>query len=90
MGMFLHYHLNDFSKPKKAVVQKATALNVEENKVEKEPVVEIEQDAKYSKSDIARMNVESLKSLAQEVGIEDAENKSGSQLKKDLVEYFNL
>lgn len=91
MGMLLHYHLDNLNKENKSVVTKTADLNPKNvEKVETKEVVSSNNDLSYSKSDIARMNVESLKNLASEVGIEDYENKSGSQLKKDLVEYFNL
>lgn len=44
----------------------------------------------YTKTDINRMSKEDLVSLANEVGIIGAEDKSGSDLKKELIEKFGL
>lgn len=46
--------------------------------------------AKYSKTDIQRMSTEQLKALAVAEGIDNAEETSGNQLKKMLVEHFGL
>ena len=48
------------------------------------------QEKKYTKTEISRMNVAELKDLAIEVGIENAMETSGSELKKMLVEHFEL
>lgn len=47
-------------------------------------------DAKYSKTDIQRMSTEQLRALSVAEGIENAEETSGNQLKKMLVEHFGL
>lgn len=44
----------------------------------------------YTKTDINRMTTAELKALAENVGIENAEETSGSELKKLLIEYFGL
>lgn len=44
----------------------------------------------YSKTDINRMPAAELKALAESVGIENAEDTSGNQLKKKLIEYYGL
>lgn len=51
---------------------------------------ESNQEKKYTKTEISRMNVAELKDLAIEVGIENAMETSGSELKKLLVEHFGL
>lgn len=55
-------------------------IELEENSAEK----------KYTKSEIQRMKTEDLQSLATEVGIEDAYETSGNELKKILAEHFGL
>lgn len=57
-----------------------------------EPVVEdvVEDVVLYSKSDISNMRVAQLRELATSCGVDDAESKSGSELKKLLVKHFNL
>lgn len=47
-------------------------------------------EKKYTKSEIQRMKTEDLQSLAAEVGIEDAYETSGNELKKILAEHFGL
>ena len=48
------------------------------------------QEKKYTKSEISRMNVAELKELAIEIGIENASELNGGELKKLLVEHFGL
>lgn len=51
---------------------------------------EVPEEQQYTKTDINRMSKEDLVSLANEVGIIGAEDKSGSDLKKELIEKFGL
>lgn len=44
----------------------------------------------YTKTDINTMKTAELQQLAASVGIEDAYAKSGGELKKVLIEHFNL
>lgn len=44
----------------------------------------------YTKTEINRMSTAELQSLAAEVGIENAFDKSGGELKKLLIEHFGL
>ena len=53
-------------------------------------IQEEKQEKKYTKTEISRMNVAELKELAIEIGIENASETSGSELKKILIEYFGL
>lgn len=48
------------------------------------------EDKKYTKTDIQRMSKDDLVSLASEVGIEGAEEMNGADLKRELIEYFEL
>lgn len=55
--------------------------------------IELEEDSvakKYTKSEIQRMSTADLQSLAAEVGIEDAFETSGNELKKILSQHFGL
>ena len=45
---------------------------------------------KHTKSEIQLMKVDDLKSLAESEGIENARELSGAELKKILIEHFNL
>ena len=44
----------------------------------------------YTKSDINRMAIAELHELASSVGIDNSINKKGIELKKILIDYFNL
>lgn len=44
----------------------------------------------YKKSDISRMNVENLKALATELGIEGAQGKTGPVLKEEIIAKLGL
>lgn len=50
----------------------------------------IEKSKSYTKTEINRMSTADLQTLATEQGIEDAEELSGSELKKVLIEKFEL
>lgn len=57
----------------------------------KETEQESAEEAKvYTKSEINGMRKEDLVSLATKAGIENAEESSGTELKKALIEYFKL
>lgn len=49
-----------------------------------------ENQKKYTKTEINRLSTADLRELAKEYGIEDAENTSGANLKKILIEKFRL
>lgn len=51
---------------------------------------EVPEEQQYTKTDINRMSKEDLVTLASEAGIASAEDKSGSELKKELIEKFGL
>lgn len=51
---------------------------------------ETQENKGYTKSEISRMKTEDLQNLAAAEGIEDAYEKSGSELKKILTEHFGL
>lgn len=53
-------------------------------------IQEEKQEKKYTKTEISRMNVAELKELAMEIGVENASETSGSELKKILIEHFGL
>lgn len=70
---------------------------VVENKVEKvevkQEVVEtpnVEDTPKYTKTEINRMPLDELKALATSNGVEGANDMTGGELKKLLIEMFNL
>lgn len=48
------------------------------------------ENGKLKKSDISRMSTANLKSLANEQGINGAEDMSGADLKKVLIEHFGF
>ena len=61
--------------------QKRPLIKCTENKVEQKS---------YTKTEINRMPASELKALAIENGIAEAEEKSGTELKKLLIEKFGL
>jgi hypothetical protein len=48
------------------------------------------EEVNYTKTDINRLSTAELKELATNEGIEGAEDKTGGELKKELIEHFNL
>ena len=52
--------------------------------------IEHKEEQKYTKTDINRMSTADLQTLAKSQGIGGAELWSGSELKKLLIEKFNL
>lgn len=55
--------------------------------------IELKEDSakkKYTKSEIQRMSTADLQNLAAEVGIEDAFETNGNELKKILSQHFGL
>lgn len=51
---------------------------------------EREEEQQYTKTDIQRMNKDDLVSLAIKIGIDGAEEMSGADLKRELIEEFGL
>jgi hypothetical protein len=47
-------------------------------------------DKTYTKTDINRLSTAELKELATKENLSDVESKSGGELKKELIEHFNL
>lgn len=45
-------------------------------------------EPQYTKTEINRMPLEQLKTVASEVGISDYDSKTGGELKKELIEHF--
>ena len=56
----------------------------------KEAVSQPESKPEYKKSDIARMNVEDLRKLATELGIEGAGESTGDVLKAEIIKRLGL
>uniref|UniRef100_A0AAU8B562 Uncharacterized protein n=1 Tax=Dulem virus 39 TaxID=3145757 RepID=A0AAU8B562_9CAUD len=54
------------------------------------PDQRIREQPQYTKTEINRMSKAELQSLAAESGIENAFETSGGELKKLLIEHFNL
>lgn len=51
---------------------------------------EITREKKYNKTEINRMSTTELRGLADKIGIENASKRNGGELKKILIEHFNL
>lgn len=81
---YLASHKLSSPKPKKETVKP-----VEEEKVI-EPEQEIIPSFDYNKSDINRMPLANLKTVASEIGIDDVDEKTGGELKKLIIEKLGL
>lgn len=70
------------------VAKKATL----KNNIDTKPVFETQENNthKYTKTEINRMSTAELQELATEIGILNANETSGGELKKILIEHFNL
>lgn len=82
MSMMIHRNKKRKDEKKSALVQSA---KMPETYVEETP-----EEQRYTRTDINRMSKDDLVSLAMEVGIEAADDMSGSDLKKELIERFGL
>ncbi len=82
MGMMIHRN-----KKRRAEKQAALAKSAESPTQYTE---ETPQEYQYTKTEINRMTTAELQELADKVGIEDAFETSGGELKKILIEHFNL
>lgn len=68
---------------------------VKEIEIKDEPIPFSEDEAEsgektYTKTEINRMNVAELREVAALVGIENADEESGANLKKILISFFGL
>ena len=89
MSMMIHRN----RKRKKEREISREEFNHEENLPFSDSDIEFEerpQDQQYTKTDIQRMSKDDLVSLAVEVGIEGAEEMNGADLKRELIEHFEL
>lgn len=86
MSMMIHRNLKE--RRKMAERNSTISPNMQQEVEEKEQLpFELTQ---YTRTDINRMNKDDLVSLANEVGIENAEETSGSELKRLLIDKFGL
>ena len=97
MGMLLRLHRlnNNGVKPEKAapinkISDKVKDVVVDTTTTSPEVEPEVEKKPTYSRSQIQLMPVAGLKEVAKAYGVEDYENKSGSKLKKELLEIMGL
>lgn len=101
MGMMTHRHRRERearylaslkssnAKKTKPTAKKPEVAPVEEVKEEVKEEVEVETTS-YTKSDINRASTATLKEIATEVGIEDADDKTGGELKKLIIDKLGL
>ena len=61
-----------------------------ENKANIEQKTVVEKEVEYTKTEINRMSTADLKKLAKSKGIEKAEDMNGAELKKVLIDKFDL
>lgn len=69
---------------------KPLIVMVGDSKQEVEPIVEKVVENEYTKTEINRMSTSDLQELATKEGIDGAEDMTGSELKKLLIEKFGL
>lgn len=50
----------------------------------------VKNEESYTKTDINKMPIAELRDLAISIGITDIENKTGSELKKSLIDFYGL
>lgn len=89
MSMMIHRN----RKRKKEREISREEFNREENLPFSDSDTEFEErpeEQQYTKTDIQRMSKDDLVSLAVEVGIEGAEEMNGADLKRELIEHFEL
>lgn len=89
MSMMIHRN----RKRKKQREISHEELNHEEKLPFSDSDIEFEErseEQQYTKTDIQRMSKDDLVSLAVEVGIEGAEEMNGADLKRELIEHFEL
>jgi len=90
MGMMYHRHK---TKKNKGVGVKPTPISESVAKNPVEPVEEVkkaDEGFAYTKTEISRSTTERLKEIGTEIGIEDADNKTGGELKKLIIEKLGL
>jgi len=77
-------------KVNKAREQKPVSEPVTNDDIRQENVYgdEISYKSEYTKTEINRMNKETLVNKAKEIGVEDAEEMSGNALKDLLIEHY--
>ena len=74
--------------PAFAPAEEKVIESIEEEVNESAPVEK--EKPTYTKTDINRMNKETLVERAKEIGVEDAEEMSGNAIKDLLIEHYNL
>lgn len=85
--------LKELSTSKNKQGKPLIALDKSEEVVKEDLEVNVEElvtSSEYTKTEINRMSTAELKELATKEGIDDAKNMTGTELKKILIEHFNL
>lgn len=88
MSMMIHRH----KVYKRGAVNKTVPQKIPQPKQKTEEVAKDEENAevKYTKSEINRATTSTLKEIASEIGIDDADDKTGGELKKLIIEKLGL
>ena len=86
MSMMTYRHRIEREAGKTAPLKTPKATKKQEKPVEP---VEPEKPT-YSKTEINRASTDSLKEIASEIGIDGADNKTGGELKKLIIEKLGL
>ena len=75
------------AKPKETVKE---VEKVEEPVIEETPVEETKTEPTYTKTEINRMPIVDLRRLARKHGVKKAADKSGAELKAELIDILKL
>lgn len=84
MGMMIH---RNRKRKKEREISREENLPFSDSDIQFE---EREEEQQYTKTDIQRMSKDDLISLAVKIGIDGAEEMSGADLKRELIEEFGL
>lgn len=89
MGMMIHRHKAKVN----GAARKAAPSNkpkAENKEVKVDEPEKVDDEVKYTKSEINRSSTDRLKEIATEIGIEDSADKTGGELKKLIIEKLGL
>jgi len=90
MGMLLRRHYTNTNDNKGVAEMVAPKIVEEEVKVEVVEENSIKEESKYTKTEINRKSTAELRVIAKEIGVENADLLTGSEIKKILIEKLGL
>lgn len=90
MSMMTYRHRIEREAAFAAPLKRPKAKNTKATPVEKAEPEKESTDSKYTKTDINRASTDTLKEIANEIGIDGADDKTGGELKKLIIEKMEL